>query len=567
MAKQLRLDDLYKMVAYIYREQNAQRSPSATFAHFVEVCGMLTRHDRKKRREGFSVIDALCKALGWYFPLMAKFRVRSVEEIIFRKYPYSCPYCRLEPHRDERCKLVLGTEITVDKEALKESYRANALRRPVGLNDWQKMFLDIYPRSPDDRAGRSTIGLFEEIGELAEAIRVFERHPNYFAGEAADTFSYLMGIANEVAMRSRQENEQADAPLFSLQDEFLKRYPGLCPQCGSQICVCPSVPESTVGRMAKELEIGPIENLFNPEPSQFDLKGKEIAGIALEEAGGYRGLADSFPFDRGDANHALVMLCLKLGDALRDRNSELSERFHSAAIRLGSIATAPGARATPIDVTDLLASIKTAWRELDKEAKRSLETRNSELSFELVSAFGKLRVLFVSCSPSNEKRLRGDRELRAIREALRLANRENDIVVKDLIAATPDDFRRAFLRGEYDIVHFSGHSNRDVLVFEDAAGKSTEIALQSLAEFIRGNPAVRCIILNSCDSLTKLTIPIAEFTIGMDNTIDDDAAIEFAKGFYDAIAAGRDFDSAVKEGTTAAKFKGLEVPVKLIQRP
>ena len=186
--------------------------------------------------------------------------------------------------------------MTVDKEALKESYRANTFRRPVGLNEWQKMFLDIYPRSPDDGAGRSTIGLFEEIGELAEAIRVFERHPDYFAGEAADTFSYLMGIANEVTIRSRQEDEHADAPLFSFQDEFLKRYPRLCPQCGSQICVCPSVPESTVRRMAKELEIGPIENLFNLEPRQFDLKGKEIARIALEEAGGYRGLADIISF-------------------------------------------------------------------------------------------------------------------------------------------------------------------------------------------------------------------------------------------------------------------------------
>ena len=68
----LSLDDLYKMVAHIYREQNAIRSPSSTFSHFVEVCGMLTIHDRKKKREGATVIDALCKALGWYFPLTAR---------------------------------------------------------------------------------------------------------------------------------------------------------------------------------------------------------------------------------------------------------------------------------------------------------------------------------------------------------------------------------------------------------------------------------------------------------------------------------------------------------------
>jgi hypothetical protein len=87
------LDDLCLMVSSIYAEQNVQRPPSATFAHFVEVCGMLTIHDRKKKREDFEVEDALCKSLGWFFPLLAKFRVSSLEDLVFRKFPYACPYC------------------------------------------------------------------------------------------------------------------------------------------------------------------------------------------------------------------------------------------------------------------------------------------------------------------------------------------------------------------------------------------------------------------------------------------------------------------------------------------
>jgi hypothetical protein len=139
MARRLRLDDLYKMVAYIYREQNAQRSPASTLSHFVEVCGMLTIHDRRKKREGLSVVDALCKALGWYFPLLAKLHVRSVEDLVFRKYPYVCPYCRLAPHRDDVCKVVRGTSRTVDHYALKEAIRKNADRRPAQLNDWDNI--------------------------------------------------------------------------------------------------------------------------------------------------------------------------------------------------------------------------------------------------------------------------------------------------------------------------------------------------------------------------------------------------------------------------------------------
>jgi len=124
MAKMISLDDLYQMTAHIYGERSAERPVSATFAHFVEVCGMLTMHTREKVREEINVESALCKALGWYFPLMAKLGVTSVEEVIFRKYPYACPYCRRCPHRTKDCKEIVGTK-TVDHAALRKTYEAN----------------------------------------------------------------------------------------------------------------------------------------------------------------------------------------------------------------------------------------------------------------------------------------------------------------------------------------------------------------------------------------------------------------------------------------------------------
>jgi NTP pyrophosphatase (non-canonical NTP hydrolase) len=202
------------------------------------------------------VVDALCKALGWYFPPMAKFRILSIEELVFRKFPYACPYCRRAPHEDGPCKVVKGTKSTVDHDELRQLCIRNQEKKPRFLNGWQQMFQDIYPRSTSDQ-GRSTIGLLEELGELAEALRVFEQHPMYLLGEAADTFSYLMGIANE-----HQLHLEIDDKRFSLENEFLRRYPGLCPQCGFMVCVCRSVPDATVGRMAKELEIGGKEDLF-----------------------------------------------------------------------------------------------------------------------------------------------------------------------------------------------------------------------------------------------------------------------------------------------------------------
>jgi len=352
------LDDLYVMVASIYAEQNAQRPSSATFAHFIEVCGMLTIHDRKKIREDVLVEDALCKTLGWFFPLLAKFHVSSVENLIFRKFPYVCPYCRTCPHNDRNCKTTLGTKRTVDHAAVLEKHTKNSGRRPRGLNEWQQMFADIYPRDVNSLGtGRSTVGLLEELGELAEAVRVFDKHPKYFAGEAADVFSYIMGIANEHRIKLQLDGKQD----FNFEAEFLRRYPGLCLQCGHEVCSCPRVPESTVGRMAKELELAPVEQLFNRDSADIDQKGRNVGSSVLQGLGGLPAIAHQLPLDRGETNQAFVLLCLRLSDEIRVVNSQLAEKLHEAAIRIATDTKKPGSKSQSESATDVVQLLSMVW--------------------------------------------------------------------------------------------------------------------------------------------------------------------------------------------------------------
>jgi NTP pyrophosphatase (non-canonical NTP hydrolase) len=320
------------MTAHIYSEQNAHRPTSATFSHFVEVCGILSMHARKKKREGVTFEDALCKALGWYFPLMAKFKVRSVEELVYRKYPYTCPYCRETPHVDAKCKTVYGTTRTVNHSELRQKYVENRRLRPHGIGEWQAMFASVYPRGLDESA-RSVVGLFEELGELAEAVRVFDRFPKYFIGEAADVFSYLMGLANEHALQM----ERDDCGTFDFEKEFLNRYPGLCVQCGYQICVCPSVPASTVGRMAKELDLEDVDAADFEEIREESIR---VSSKILERVGGYAALSMAYPFDRGEANHSLVVFCLELADRIGDDG--VAARLRSAALKAGAATTVAG---------------------------------------------------------------------------------------------------------------------------------------------------------------------------------------------------------------------------------
>jgi NTP pyrophosphatase (non-canonical NTP hydrolase) len=367
------------MTAHIYSEQNAHRPASATFAHFVEVCGILTIHARKKKREELSFVDALCKALGWYFPLLAKFKVASVEELIYRKYPYSCPYCREAPHVDVKCKTIIGTKRAVDHPGLRQQYVKNAAIRPKSIGEWQAMFDKIYPRNLDDST-RSIVALFEELGELAEAVRVFDRFPKYFVGEAADVFSYLMGIANEYNLQLQRD----DLEPFDFEAEYIKRYPGLCVQCGYPVCICPLVPDSTVGRMAKELDIDDMHGLFKSDFEVYRAESIQIAERILSKVGGYAGLMSGFPFDRGEANHALVLFCLKMADKIQDK--DVAERLRSAALKAGTAATYAGSPKQPERLNETLSILQSILQ----ENKSVVESITGAVDSSLSSNVGKI---------------------------------------------------------------------------------------------------------------------------------------------------------------------------------
>jgi NTP pyrophosphatase (non-canonical NTP hydrolase) len=564
MNSKLRLDDLYKMIAHIYVEQNAHRPASATFAHFVEVCGMLTVHSRNKKREGATFVDAICKALGWYFPLMAKFKVTSIEEIIFRKYPYVCPYCRLKPHEDISCKTTRGTSKTVDHAALRSAYQANRELRPTTINEWQLMFQAVYPRSMDDaRAGRSTLGLLEELGELAEAVRVFDRYPKYFAGEAADVFSYLMGMVNEYILSVQQEGDS----LFSLEDELIKRYPGLCVQCGHGVCICPLVPEATVGRMAKELDIQDMDKLFRLDHEQFSRESIEVSTLVLNRVGGYSGLIDRFPFDRGDTNKALVLLCLRIADAISETDATTADSLRSAAIKIGAAATYAGSKRPQGQLEKLVASVRQTIEDIPPEVKSAAGASGQSLEENVGRmTIPKTKVLVVFANPRGTSALKLGQEDRAIRDAVQRGKARDSITLEIRHAATIDDLRRALLDDGYQVLHFSGHGNVDSLLFETEQGRKLASPLDAIAALIEHHSSIECVILNACDSLAAIIEPLADYTVGMGSTVDDAAAIEFSRGFYDAVAAGKSYEFAVEEGKLACQGKKLDLPVKMLRR-
>jgi hypothetical protein len=141
-----------------------------------------------------------------------------------------------------------------------------------------------------------------------------------------------MGLANEYELLLQQESDS----VFSLEEELIKRYPGLCVQCGNVVCICPLVPEATVGRMAKELDIDDMDALFHLDHDVFSHESIEISSKVLDRLGGYAGLIERFPFDRGDTNKALVLFCLRIADAISESDGETAGSLRGAAIKIGA---------------------------------------------------------------------------------------------------------------------------------------------------------------------------------------------------------------------------------------
>src|SRR5688572_23779512 len=139
--------------------------------------------------------------------------------------------------------------------------------RPSTLSQWQQAFNNIYPRDDNTRHDTNINRLSEELGELAEAIRVLPLAPQYFIAEAPDVFAWLMGFANQFDFDRKANLAEYGSEL---EKAMFHEYPGHCKLCERQICKCPPIPAETLGRIAKEAPLNIVlgrEGLFSTQES------------------------------------------------------------------------------------------------------------------------------------------------------------------------------------------------------------------------------------------------------------------------------------------------------------
>jgi hypothetical protein len=199
------------------------------------------------------------------------------------------------------------------------------------------------------------------------------------------------------------------------------------------------------------------------------------------------------------------------------------------------------------------------------------------------------KILFLAANPIDTGRLRLDKEIREIDNGLGRARHRDSFLLKQKHALRTRDLTRALLDEQPDIVHFSGHGftaegterefrsllsrtpNGPVpppgeslgIALEDDDGNAKLVRNEALGDLFRlmnARRPIRCVVLNSCFSLSQAEAIVAHipYVVGMKQAVKDDAAIDFAVGFYDALGAGDDIPQAFEMGKLALSLEGYD---------
>lgn len=170
-------------------------------------------------------------------------------------------------------------------------------------------------------------------------------------------------------------------------------------------------------------------------------------------------------------------------------------------------------------------------------------------------------LLILGNNPKGTSRIRLDEEVREICMGLQRSKNRESFAIYHQWAVRPRDLHRALLDYRPQIVHFCGHGEgHKGLVFEDEYGHPKLINAAALSNLFRlFSYCIECIILNACYSeiqAGKISQYI-DYVIGMQESLGDNAAIDFSVGFYDAIGAGKSYGFAFDIGCAAVEVTGI----------
>nr|MDU9044114.1 SIR2 family protein [Candidatus Electrothrix aestuarii] len=170
------------------------------------------------------------------------------------------------------------------------------------------------------------------------------------------------------------------------------------------------------------------------------------------------------------------------------------------------------------------------------------------------------KILILSANPKDTARIRFDEEIREIEESLKRSSLREQFAIKSSCAVGVRELRREILAHKPDIVHFSGHGEEEGLVLENEQGQKVLVPSDSITSlFSLCSEHIQCVVLNSCYSQNQAEgiQKHISYVIGMKKTVSDNAALEFAIGFYDGLYSGESIEKSFEFGCNAIELHNL----------
>lgn len=197
-------------------------------------------------------------------------------------------------------------------------------------------------------------------------------------------------------------------------------------------------------------------------------------------------------------------------------------------------------------------------------------------------------ILFLSANPIGTSPLAFGEEARAIQVELERSGYRDCFELETRWAAQPLDLLRELRKLKPTVVHFSGHGGlnpaatgaasraprRDViadsgpsdserqqgLFFQGPDGRAQIVSAQALHDtFGAAGASVKLVVLSACysDVQAEALRAHVDCVVGMSGSIRDDAARNFAIGFYGGLGECESIAAAFRQGCAAISLEGL----------
>jgi hypothetical protein len=201
------------------------------------------------------------------------------------------------------------------------------------------------------------------------------------------------------------------------------------------------------------------------------------------------------------------------------------------------------------EIDDIDAKIAISRAKITNLQKSKVETE--QVQEKQPANLSPQTILFVAANPEDTKRLRIDKEFQIIQSEIQKGSSRHFFEFEiPKLAVTITDLMRVFNQ-KPQIIHFSGHGFQKGILISTEDNQSQLLPNQVLPLLFKNlQNFTRLVVLNSCysDEQAKIISTFNIYVIGYKQTVDDGAAISFAKGLYVGLSEGKSIENAYNDG-------------------